>query len=365
MTLLEPRPDVIDAGDPLETPAELAAPLERRGSDGIVPAGRAYATVLLGLLLAALLCADSLERVALRQPYGPGRDLALDIVRPLQSASHAFGLHLPRLWLAELAGNTDPPVSASGVPVSTLALAPTTTTTAMPKPGATIPIPTTTTLPPRRVPTVESPLRVWLGGDSLMGTISAGYGRLVRNDPRVAVVGADFRVGTGLARPDVLDWPAYLNQQLATIGPEVVVLTFGNNDDQDMLRPDGSRAVLASPEWVEEYGRRVGLLMDVATAGDRTVVWIGLPAERPEGLNHMAGFMNSIAQGQAAMRPRVRYVDAGAVLSPSGTYTDVVTMPDGSQVRARERDGVHLTHAGADLLAPSIHAAYAADWNLG
>jgi hypothetical protein len=104
--------------------------------------------------------------------------------------------------------------------------------------------------------------------------------------------------------------------------------------------------------------------MDVAAQGDRTVVWLGLPAERKETLHIVKDVMNAVAQEQALLRPRVVYVDTVPVLSPGGAYSEVVTTPDGRTVDTRTADGVHLSQAGADLLAPALLGAIAVDWNL-
>jgi hypothetical protein len=300
------------------------------------------------------------------------RDAALAVARPIQDLSHAFGLHLPRLWLAEATGNADlptgPPAGADlAVPSAVVT---TSTTASTPKTSGEVaaattlpPLPTTTTLPPRRVPTPEDPLRVAMMGDSLMGQISAGLGRLLRDDGRVSIH-ADFHVSTGLARPDRLDWPTYLSEQLPGVGAEVVFLSFGGNDDQDMQGPDGAYLSFLTPEWQAEYARRVALTMDVAAQGDRTVIWLGLPAEEPERLNGAKDVMNAVAREQADLRPRVAYLDVGAVLTPSGAYSDVVVHADGSTTRVREGDGVHLSVGGGDVLAPWLLTAIAVEWNL-
>jgi hypothetical protein len=337
-------------------------------------AGRAIATVFLALLLATFLCADTLVRIAERQPFGTTRDVALAISEPIQSVSHAVGLHLPRQWLAELTDGDALPTSAAGadldVPSATVPPVDRADPPDRPRPpgdaatGTTQPpVTTTTTLPPRRTPTAEAPLRIAMFGDSLMGQISMALGRLVRDDPRIHV-DADYHVSTGLARPDVLDWPAYLAQQLEALNPEVVYLNFGGNDDQDMQLADGTRVSIHTSEWRAEYSRRVALTMDVAAQHDRTVVWIGLPAERPERLHLMKDVMSEVAREQASIRPRVRYIDLVSLLTPGGQYRDDFVFPDGSSVRVRERDGVHLSTSGGDIVAPVLLEAIATEWNL-
>jgi len=356
------------------TPRRRGSPLVAPNRGGTAPAGRVVLTVLLSFALASLLCADSLVQVAERQPLGTGRDLALLVTRPIRSFSHALGLDAPRDWLADVTGHADLPTSASGADIEVAGPTTTATTvraqTAFDDKGAglistttttTVPVPTT--LPPRRVPSPEAPVRIAMYGDSLMGNIAEGFGRLVRGDARLTMF-ADFHVSTGLARPDVLDWPAYLQMKLPTDNPEVIYLQFGANDDQPMIRPDGSVAGLGTQEWRDEYARRVGLVMDVARQGDRTVVWLGLPAERKETLHIVKDVINAVAQEQAALRPRVVYVDTIPVLSPGGAYSEVITTPDGRLVDTRTADGVHLSEAGADLLAPTLLGAIAVDWNL-
>ena len=97
---------------------------------------------------------------------------------------------------------------------------------------------------------------------------------------------------------------------MAATTPEVVVLSFGGNDDQPMHTPDGGFARIYTPEWEVEYARRVGIMMDIALAGGtRTVIWLGLPVERPEQLNTMKDKMNAASIAEAAKRQDVHFAD--------------------------------------------------------
>jgi hypothetical protein len=331
----------------------------RRGRK-LVPAGRALQATLLALVLASLFCADSLERVAERQPFGTTRDVALAITRPLHTVSHALFLDRPRQWLEDRAGNGDKPVASVLLP----AAAPVSTSTTVVGAPTTTPS-TTPAVPPRRTPTPAAPIRVLMAGDSLIGNVSQAVGRLVGDNPLVSMR-TDLQVGTGLSRPDVLDWGAELSSTLAAQDADVVVLSFGANDDQPLRDPSGNFHSLFSDGWAREYTRRVGAIMDLASAGGRrTVVWIGLAPERPERLNQAKDTFNAAARDQAALRPDVHYVDLvrqfGGV---DGSYSDTVTLPDGTIVNARDRDGVHLSHEGASLLAPTVWQTFAPEWHL-
>jgi hypothetical protein len=106
--------------------------------------------------------------------------------------------------------------------------------------------------------------------------------------------------------------------------------------------------------------------MDIASgAGTRTVVWLGLPAERPDQLNNVQDEMNFLAKGQADLRPDVHFIDLHPIFDgPNRTYTDDVNRSDGTPVTARARDGVHLSEDGADILAPHLFDVIAIPWHL-
>ncbi|HEX9993409.1 MAG TPA: DUF459 domain-containing protein [Acidimicrobiales bacterium] len=333
-----------------------------------VPAGQAIATMVVALLLAAVVDADGLVAVAERQPFGTTRDVALAVTRPLQRVADATRLNRPARWLAD-ATDEDRPELATPV-----TLAPTTTateaapTTAAPpgegRPGTTVPPPTTTTTtdPPRRRPTAEQPLRVWMAGDSLMGNLATAIGRMVSGDPRYDLR-VRYEVGTGLARPDVLDWPATVAGEVQQEDPDVVILLFGGNDAQDM-QADGRYLSFGSPEWQAEYRYRVALTMDQAAQGGRTVIWVGLPYTTRDELNQAFTIFNEIARTEAGKRDDVRFFDIVPALTPTGAFEEFRPDPDGGTLRARERDGVHVTIDGWSLVAPLLLATVADEYHL-
>ena len=224
-----------------ERPDRGRAPARR-----LVPAGRALQSTVLALLLASLFCADSLERVAERQPFGTARDIELAITKPLHSVSHALFLDRPRRWLEDRAGNGEKPVASVLLPTATTTPNATTATTGA---GAASTTPSTLPpVPPRRTPTPATPVRVLMAGDSLIGNVSQAVGRLIDDNPLVKLR-TDLQVGTGLSRPDVLDWGAELSSTLAAEDADVVVLSFGANDDQPLRDPTGDFHSLFSDGW--------------------------------------------------------------------------------------------------------------------
>jgi hypothetical protein len=61
--------------------------------------------------------------------------------------------------------------------------------------------------------------------------------------------------------------------------------------------------------------------------------------------------VNALYDRLAAELPGVELLDWGKVLAPDGAFTWDLAGLDGSPVRVRLEDGVHLTPAGSDLVA--------------
>ena len=310
-------------------------PVPRRRS----PAGQALAVMLTGLLVACLLNADRLDHTAHTQPFGWQRTWDLRATGPLKAVSHATGLNLPRKWLAKSAGNVDPPP-----PQDTK-----TVVTAPPPPKGT----TTTTRPlVVRTPTEAAPVRILVVGDSLMGWIGPALTKQLGSRP--VKITEDFEVGTGLARPDVTNWPAQLTSDMTSYDPEVVVVGFGGNDAQDMSTDEG-RVTVGSKAWAAEYQRRVAQVLNAVEKPGRTVYWIGLPITTKATIEAAAPSMVRAEKAEIAARPWAHFVDTHKSLSPDGTYTAYLPDGSGGEVKVRENDGVHPNLAGATrIVAPLV-----------
>ena len=308
------------------------------------PAGSALFTVLVSFLAAALLNADGLMHVADQQPIGWQRTAARIAVRPIFLASHGLGLNLPRRYLAEAVGSEtledvgkDRPSARTG-PTTTLA-------------------PPPTTIAPR-VPTVEDPVKVFLAGDSFLQDVAIGITRLMEEDGRFEVE-TKSKPATGLSRPEVIDWPLHIRETMPE-DTEIIVLSFGGNDAQDML--DGKRAIrLGTPEWAEEYQYRIGQVLDVAAAGGRTVLWLGVPTSDPDNIEKARPVMNGAAQKEIERRPSAHYVETTKALSRDGKFTTNLRI-DGEDKRIRRQDGFHVTLTGANLVAELVFEELGGIW---
>lgn len=313
-------------------------------------AARVIGVTLLSLIVAALLNADSLVGSIEGQTFGTSRSMGLALARPIRTVSHWTGLNLPRKLIDAMV-NGDRPKTV-GLPVRS--------TSPSPAAAATT---TTTTAPVRRIPTPQQPLKVWLAGDSLMGTIAESFNAAAGGNPLIAV-SHDFRIGTGLARPDVYSWPTRVSQEMASVNPDVIVFVFGTNDDQDMVS-GGHRFVLQSEDWQAEYARRVNQLLELTANGVRQVIWLGIPAVRRPRLDKTKDLINSAVKTATTEHPGASFVDTGATLDgANGSFTTYLNNSSGKAITIRESDGIHITLAGANLLTPILLADVDRLWAL-
>jgi hypothetical protein len=307
--------------------------------------------MVVALIVGALLNAPGIRKTALGQDVGAKRDVATFFADPLDDVSTFFLLDRPRAalqWAIGRSGDDD---------VDLTLPSPTLVDVGEPKAP-----------PPKRAFSPEDQVRMYITGDSLAITPGESLINLGLATGVIGLLGpVDGHVASGLARPEVFNWPAYLAEVIPPLDADAVVLAIGSNDDQT-LTGEGGVGPLGSPEWDVEYRRRVGGLMDSVTANGKTALfWVGIPPMRnTERYETRYRHINDIVKSEAEKRPgKVVWVDAAAVLSPfGGGYADYLENPDGSVVQVRAGDGIHFTRAGGDRIAEAVLAAMRTTFDL-
>ena len=165
-----------------------------------------------------------------------------------------------------------------------------------------------------------------------------------------------YEMASGLTRPDYYDWPAALQADVAAGDPEVLVVVFGVNDGQGIVLADGTPIPeVTDPRWSTEYRRRVAEVMDDLRADDRLVLWVLLPPMSDADYGARMAVVTEAVAAEAASRPWIVTVDAGASLADaSGAFADTLPDAGGNPVDVRLDDGIHLTEGGAERLAGQV-----------
>jgi len=311
------------------------APRSQRTRPGEQSAGRVLLVMVAALVLAALVNADSLVDRAERKPLGADRDRSLAFWHPVQDIAHVTQISRLRDLGDWAVGNEDQ--GGAGVPVEA---------------GPATTVPPDVTRPVLRAPTADEPLRVYIGGDSIIRDAGDAFLNLASDTPLFDTT-LHYENATGLSRPDFYDWPAALRDDMEDLHPEVVFILFGGNDSQGIVGPGGE--VFSGPGdagWRAEYARRVAGVMDILRADDRLVFWVGLPPMRDGGFDRRAQVMNEIYRQAAADRPWMTYLDTRPIFGDDdGAYVEQKEDPSGNLVDLRRDDGVHFSQPGATRLA--------------
>jgi hypothetical protein len=176
----------------------------------------------------------------------------------------------------------------------------------------------------------EAPSKVTVAGDS----ISFGLGSSLREavDPAVTVkvIGES---GTGMARPDRLDWPSRLEELARDFPPDVLVFSVGSNDNQDLTDASGEVVATRADGWEQEYTRRLARAFDAFEATGSTVLWVGQVRTEEPGVAESNREVHRIASELASDRDWVEVRDL-ALLTGSG---------DDETSRCLIADGLHLS----------------------
>lgn len=189
-------------------------------------------------------------------------------------------------------------------------------------------------------------------GDSMADGL---WGAFVRLSAAQTTCPGDFGLyreaqnGTGLTRPDRMDWAEQITSIGAVRNPDVFLISIGLNDQQPIVRRDGTRVPLGTPEWVEAYRLNLQNLLGRATATGATAMVVGLPVLRDAAANAHAVLLNQIFEETARVMQGVVYVLPWHLEGSAG-FTSFGAGPQGNVVQLRAQDGVHFTQTGYDLL---------------
>lgn len=202
-------------------------------------------------------------------------------------------------------------------------------------------------------PATSAAADVLVCGDSMIKAVVRPLGREIAAIPSARMTDI-VSIGTGLARPDVFDWPAKLREAAAR-SPAAAVVMLGANDGQALRTASGSIAPEGSPEWSVEYRSRVaGVLDQLVKSGAKHILWIGLPDMRDRKLQEDSRRINEIVRAECARVPVAEFFDSTPLFSPKpGSFSPYV-LRGGKVVQVRASDGTHLNADGADILAAAI-----------
>ena len=314
-------------------PERHAGPRRRRSTAGAV-----LLAMLFGFFFAGLLDVGNIKKDVEARPYGALRTVQLALLSPMSALSGAVRADRLGAAVADALGRgAQPHHSLAEVKAA--------------KP-----------LWPRTI-TRKKPLRLYVAGDSVDQVFGSSLVNL--GEATGLVQGRnDYKVSSGLSRPDFFDWPQRLIDEIVDFRPDAAAVLFGANDGQDVMY-QGKVLKVGTRAWQVVYAQRVGAAMDILAKGGRRVYWVGNPIMRDFGYRQRIAMMNHIYEAEAKKHPGVTFVSTWRLMADGkGSYADYLKDADGDSVLVRAPDGIHLTRAGGDRMAALVLGVIERDWGM-
>lgn len=186
--------------------------------------------------------------------------------------------------------------------------------------------------------------------DTLEGVLNGHGSRLIRLG----------KVGGGLTRPELLDFPQALPELLREHRPDVAIFMIGANDAMPLVTADGTRVLFDSTPWKGAYAAAATRLIDMIRAANPTahIFWIGAPPMADKNLSAALRTVNTALRDACAATPPCRFIDTWETFSDAeDAYTPTAQDVSGALIPLRTGDGVHLTEAGARRLTARVITA--------
>jgi hypothetical protein len=162
--------------------------------------------------------------------------------------------------------------------------------------------------------------------------------------------------GSGLTDA-TYNWVNAAKRQLKLHKPKAAAMLIGGGDGFPLTTADGTKVNCCGDDWSTAYSVKVARMMTVLRNGGKTkVVWILNPAMKRAGHQSVIAAINRAARIAQPGVAGVKIVDLGQALTPGGFYAESIDF-GGKSVRVRQKDGVHMTVAGADIASRPVVAA--------
>lgn len=198
----------------------------------------------------------------------------------------------------------------------------------------------------------EQVIRILSVGDAVGGGLGAGLLRMGEIDGRYDVT-IRFNEESGLARPELYDWPTTLSKLLETASFDVIVVMLGANDRQT-IREGNLRHAFGSPGWIEAYRRQLDRMLDVLKSSGARVYWVSIPPMADPDYDGAMQLINGLqkerveARGAAWVDIRARFLTAdGRFLETGPDTTGMIT-------RLRGRDGISFFKQGNNVMGQLV-----------
>jgi uncharacterized protein len=186
-------------------------------------------------------------------------------------------------------------------------------------------------------------------GDTLARGLGAGLERLTDLDPRFEVVNR-FNEASGIARPQVYDWPSAISKILKASSFDAVIVAMGVNDRQPIKVGD-VKVEYGTPEWSNAYKANVDALLAAIKSSGAHVHWVVLPPMQNPEFEAQMQIIASLQRERVALAGETLIDIRPPLTNPNGTFMIGDLDGKGKARRLRTKDGINFSRVGNDVLA--------------
>jgi len=127
---------------------------------------------------------------------------------------------------------------------------------------------------------------------------------------------------------------------------------LSSNDAQSITTSKGDLITyFGSPNWNEEYAKRVSSLLDIFEKNNITTFWIGFPIMKNKAYSERIKNLNSIYEKECQKRKNAYFFSTRELLADEkGNYLSSLPDEKGISRALRQSDGIHLTYFGGKMV---------------
>ncbi|MDB5703605.1 MAG: hypothetical protein JWN66_721 [Sphingomonas bacterium] len=152
---------------------------------------------------------------------------------------------------------------------------------------------------------------------------------------------------TGFTRYKSLNLEQHAAEQLGDAPLDIAIISFGANDTQGIITPEGKYAKFMGPLWQQEVGGRIDRFVALMRRHHAMVYWVGLPRMGKESLDTDVTAINDFYAERVA-KLGVPFIDTRPIASDAhGNFAPYLNDPkSGKRTLIRPADGVHMSMTG-------------------
>ncbi|MBL8791593.1 MAG: DUF459 domain-containing protein, partial [Rhizobiales bacterium] len=224
-----------------------------------------------------------------------------------------------------------------------------------PRPEVVVVAPAQVHSPGERFGGDDGVFRFVVAGDALARGLGAGLERLTELDPRFEVV-SRANDASGVARPEIYNWPAAIPKILRSGKFDAVVAFMGVNDYRTIKTPEASFEP-GTAEWQERYKENMDNILASARSNGARVYWITLPPMQNSEFDAQMQMITGLQRERVVTGNQILVDVRPALLTPEGTYMIGDLDEKGKARRLRGKDGINFSRQGNDYLADLVMGA--------